>query len=726
MQIVRVALDVPVPRLFDYTLAPDALVNPGQRVVVPFGAQKAPRSMVAVVFATGVAPAVDLARLKPIHKLLDDVPALAPEWLKLMEFCASYYQKPIGEAVFSALPPGLRTERRVPASPRILRALGDIEEVIRNLPATARRKRRVLQLFLNGPLSETQVAQMPTGDRASVRALVVDGTLVREDEPGSHPEFVRSHDLNAEQIQAVAAICASLDDFSVHVLFGITGSGKTEIYLNVISEVLKSGRQALVLVPEIALTPALQEAFGRRFPGARIVMQHSGMPEHERTRAWLDAQNGRADIILGTRLAALVPLARPGVIVVDEEQDASFKQQDGLRYSARDVAIYRSSIARHPVLLASATPSLETYHHGLRGRYRLHILTARAHANARLPAVHLVDTARNPTVHGLAEPVLQALSTRLKSHEQSLIFLNRRGYAPVLCCPACGWISDCADCAAHLVVHLKEGRLRCHHCGLAQPIPGSCPTCRNIDLQPLGRGTQRLEETISGQFPQARVLRVDGDSTRRRGSLQTMLDQVHGGQADILLGTQILAKGHDFARLTLVVILNADAGLFAADYRASERLFSLLEQVAGRAGRAGLPGEVWIQTRFPQHPLYQSLRAHDYTGFAKSLLAEREDAGFPPFVHEAALRAEAGAMEKAEAFLEQAIAVAPDERPGISLFKPVPLSIPRVARMERAQVIVQSASRPRLQAFLTGWSSRLHQIRVRDVRWHVDVDPTEF
>lgn len=726
MKIARVALDVPLARLFDYALDEHTEVRPGQRVMVPFGSGKAPRLLLAVVFATGVAPAVEKEKLKPVHKVLNDVPALGADWLKLMEFCASYYQKPIGEAVFSALPPGLRRERRVPGEPGILRPARDINLIMRELPATAKRKRGVLQVFLQGPLDETQMAGMSRADRTALRGLLNDGTLVRASESVSHPRFVRSHELNSEQAHAVEAICANLEEFSVHVLFGITGSGKTEIYLNVINEVLSRGRQVLVLVPEIALTPALEEAFTRRFPGACIVMQHSGMPEQARTRAWLDAHSGRANIILGTRLAALMPLDRAGVIVVDEEQDASFKQQDGLRYSARDVAIYRASIGRHPVLLVSATPSMETYHRGLGGRYRLHTLTARAHAEAKLPAVHLVDTTRHATDHGLTEPVVHALQTRLDRQEQSLVFLNRRGYAPVLSCPACGWISDCVDCAAHLVVHLGDKRLRCHHCGFAQPIPAACPVCHNIDLQPLGRGTQRLEETLAARFPQARILRVDGDTTRRRGSLQAMLDQVHGGQADILLGTQILAKGHHFPGLTLVVVLNADAGLFAADYRASEKLFSQLEQVSGRAGRAGLPGEVWIQTRFPKHPLYQSLVAHDYAGFAKTLLAEREEAGFPPFVHEAALRAEATAMDKAEAFLQQAIFLAPEERSGITLFRPVPLSLPRLARMERAQVILQSASRPRLQAFLTEWSSSLQQARVRDVRWHIDVDPTEF
>ena len=315
---------------------------------------------------------------------------------------------------------------------------------------------------------------------------------------------------------------------------------------------------------------------------------------------------------------------------------------------------------------------------------------------------------------------------RLQRKEQSLVFLNRRGYAPVLCCPACGWISDCPDCAAHLVLHLKEARLRCHHCGHAEPVPRACPQCRNVDLRPVGRGTQRLEETLTQQFPDARLLRIDRDSTRRRGSLQSMLEQVHGGNADILVGTQILAKGHDFARLTLVVILNADAGLFAADYRASERLFTQLEQVAGRAGRAGLPGEVLIQTRFPRHPLYQALQSHDFEGFARTLLAEREQAGFPPFIHEAALRVEAPRMELGEAFLRQAIELAPADRPGITLFKPVPLSIARVARLERAQVVVQAGSRGKLQSFLSGWQVALQQLRARNLRWHIDVDPTEF
>jgi primosomal protein N' (replication factor Y) len=509
-------------------------------------------------------------------------------------------------------------------------------------------------------------------------------------------------------------------------LFGVTGSGKTEIYLHLIAHALASGRQALVLVPEIALTPALQAAFAARFPGAAIAVQHSGMPALARAAGWLDAQHGRADIVLGTRLAAFVPLLRPGIIVIDEEQDSSFKQQEGLRYNARDLAIYRASVARIPVVLVSATPSLESYRQALLGRYRLHVLSARAHAAARMPAVHLVDTRRHPTQQGLSEPVIQAMESRLARGEQSLVFLNRRGYAPVLACPACGWISDCPDCAAHLVLHLADKRLRCHHCGHATAIPRACPSCGNLDLQPLGRGTQRLEATLAERFPAARVLRIDGDSTRRRGSLEELLEEVRDGRANILLGTQMLAKGHHFENLTLVVVLNADAGLFAADYRSGERLFAQLEQVAGRAGRAGLPGEVWIQTRFPGHALYQALARHDYAGFAEATLRERSEAGFPPFIYEAALRAESLEGPQALAFLREALAAAPPDQEGITLFQPVPMAMPRLAKMERAQVVLQAASRTRLQRFLGAWAAALYGLRPRAVRWHLDVDPTEF
>ena len=724
------ALDVPLPRLFDYRADDLSSDDIGARVLVPFGhsrhADGNERVSVGIIVELAVTSEVAPEKLKAVIRVLRDTPALPRDWLSLTQFCAGYYHRPVGEIMHAALPPRLRTARPAPAPALCYRLAKPVEDILAAVPAQARRKRMLIESWAERVFDDAALKAMSAAERLLVREMLGSGDAIAVSPSRSDAGFTEEHALTAEQATVVADIAATAGQFAVHLLFGITGSGKTEIYLHVIAKTLAAGYQALVLVPEIALTPALQSAFAARFPGARIVMQHSAMAEMERARGWLDAQQGQADIILGTRLAAFVPLAKPGVFVIDEEQDASFKQQEGLRYNARDLCIYRAREAGIPVLLVSATPSLETFHHASTGRYRLHMLSARAHAKAALPAVHLIDTRKHPTKHGLSEPILQAISARLSRGEQTLVFLNRRGYAPVLACPACGWISDCPDCAAHLVLHLADKRLRCHHCGHGEAIPRHCPSCGNADLQPLGRGTQRLEVSLAEHFAQARILRIDGDSTRNRGSLESMLAQVHSGEADILLGTQILAKGHHFENLTLVVVLNADAGLFAADYRASERLFAQLEQVAGRAGRAALPGEVWIQTRFPGHALYQALVRHDYAGFAGSLLEERQQAGFPPYVFEAALRAEAAEQPVAMAFLSQALALAPEQREGITLFRPVPLAMPRLARLERVQLLMQAESRPRLQAFLRDWNTALGQLRATGVRWHIDVDPTDF
>jgi primosomal protein N' (replication factor Y) len=532
-------------------------------------------------------------------------------------------------------------------------------------------------------------------------------------------------DLLPEQAAAVAAIDAATG-FTPFLLHGITGSGKTEVYLHAIAAVLAQGRQALVLVPEINLTPGLAEAFAARFPGARVATLTSALADTERAKAWLAVQRAEVDIVLGTRLAVFAPLPAPGLVVVDEEHDASFKQQDGVRYSARDLAVFRAHAAGVPVVLGSATPSLESYYHAKSGRYALLELPSRAREGAALPVMRLVDLRNEPHEDGVSATLAAALAARLQRGEQSLLFLNRRGYAPVLACGACGWTSGCPRCSAHLVVHLAERTLRCHHCGHAEPVPRACPTCGNVDLAPFGRGTQRLEAAIAGRFAAARVVRIDSDSMRNRGTWEAMAARIRSGDADILVGTQILAKGHDFPNLTLVGVLNADAALVAADYRAPERLFAQLMQVAGRAGRAETPGEVLIQTRYPEHPLYQALVRHDFRGFAERLLAERDQAGFPPFVFEACLRAEARRMTDAVAFLEQARDAAPEAPPGLTMYDPVPMMLARHNGWERAQVLLQAGSRRALQGFLKAWSTALYDLKAGAVRWHLDVDPLEF
>ncbi|MFN2643560.1 MAG: primosomal protein N' [Burkholderiales bacterium] len=665
---VRVALPVPLPRLFDYALPPGARVGRGDRVTVPL----AGRRHTGVVVDADIASDVAFERLKTIVDVRSDAPPLSADWLELMRFIAAYYQRPLGETVLASLPPRLRS--------------------LKPLPRKA----------LAAPMQ------------------------------GAAADFISPHALTGEQQSAVDAIAARLSRFAAVLLHGVTGSGKTEVYLHLIARVLARGEQALVLVPEISLTPQLEARFREAFPGARLALMHSGLEDVARTSAWLSAARGEAGIILGTRLAVLAPLPKLALIVVDEEHDSSFKQQEGVRYSARDVAVYRARLASCPVVLGTATPSLESWYNYRQGRYERLQLAQRAAPGAELPVIRTVDLREHRLDEGIAPPVLAAIGERLSRGEQSLVFINRRGYAPVLTCEACGWCAGCERCSARLVLHAAErgtktpkGSLRCHHCGAEHAIPRTCPTCGNVDLKPMGRGTQRIEETLALRFPGARIVRLDRDSARRRAELVRTLADLRRGEGDILVGTQLLAKGHDFPELTFVGVLNADASLLSIDYRSAERLYAVLAQVAGRAGRRAERGEVLVQTRYPTHPLFQALVAHDFARFAQAQLDERRAAGFPPYVFEATLRAEAAELALAVAFLRAARALV--EAPAaVRVFDPVPNVITRRGGWERAQLVMQSASRPALQSYLAALSARLFETPARAVRWHLDVDPIEF
>lgn len=720
MNIARIALDVPLPVLFDYVA--EGEIHVGDRVIVPFGR----RRVVGVVLERATSSELPRERLRPIERVLQDAEPLPGEWLELVRFCAGYYQRPLGETVVQALPPRLRALRNLPREDlRFYRAGANAPD-----PATLRpgRKRELLASLRGADVLEEE-ALLGTDPaergarRTALRALLTAGWAISAP-PRSDARFVEEHALTAEQEAALARILPSLGKFATHLLYGITGSGKTEIYLHLAARVLASGGQALVLVPEISLTPQLEARFRRAFPDAVLSMMHSGLEDSARTAAWLRAARGEAGVILGTRLAVLAPLPRLALVVVDEEHDTSFKQQEGLRYSARDVAVFRASQRNAPIVLGSATPSLESYANALAGRYQLVEMPSRAITGARQPQVRMVDLREERADHGLAKPLLDAISTRLARGEQSLLFINRRGYAPVLACPACGYACGCPRCSAHLVLHAADRRLRCHHCGLEEAIPRRCPQCGNPDLRALGRGTQRVEEALEALFPGRRIVRIDRDIARRRAQLARTLDAVRGGTGDILVGTQLVAKGHDFPRLTLVGVLNVDNSLLSTDYRAAERLFSVLLQVSGRAGRHDRPGEVLVQTRFPGHPLFAALARHDYPGFARMQLAEREAAGFPPCVFEAALRAESARLANALAFLREAAARAPSIK-GVRMFDPAPNTLTRRADLERAQLVVQSRSRPALQEFLKRWSSDLYARAPNNVHWHLDVDPTE-
>ena len=673
MQIVRVALDVPLHRFFDY-LAPEGealtVADIGLRVRVPFGRQSKIGVLVELPASSDFSP----AQLKSVESILRDLPPLPPDWFRLCEFCAAYYQAPLGEVMISTLPAGLR----------------------RVDPPKARATRRAAKA-LPAQVRPTLTAEQ----QAALDRIAADGG-------------------------------ADGDSFRAYLLHGVTGSGKTEVYLRLVERALAAGKQALLLVPEINLTPQLEARVAARFPEAGLASLHSELTEAARTRNWRAALDGSARIVLGTRLAIFTPLPDLGLIVVDEEHDASFKQQDGMRYSARDVAVFRARERGIPIVLGSATPSLESWANATDtrtpARYTLLTLHERAVENARLPAVQRIDTRLEKLQDGLSGVLLRAIGQRLERGEQSLVFLNRRGYAPVLTCTSCGWISHCTRCAANLVLHLADGRLRCHHCGFECRVPRACPTCGNQDIQPFGRGTQRIEAVLSERFPQARILRVDRDSAKSRKQWEVLVEQIHAGEADILVGTQMLAKGHDFPKLTLVGALGADAALFASDCRAPERLFAQLMQVAGRAGRAELPGEVLIQTQFPEHPLYAALVKHDFPAFANEQLKEREQAGFPPYAYQAMLRAEAPQIADSLAFLTTARAwPEASAHADVMLYDPVPMRMARRANLERAQLLVESPSRRALQNFLSAWGALLDAIKAPSrLRWHLEVDPLEF
>ncbi len=662
---------------------------PGTLLRVPLGR----RDLLGIVWhaaapadPAGAPPPV----LRPVGEVFDSLPPMAPAWLALVDFAASYYQRSVGELALAVLPPELRKL---------------------DAPGLAKRLARLLKKLDAAPPPAATAVERPQ--------------------------------LGAEQLAALAAFDTAFTQAGATprpaplLLHGVTGSGKTEVYLHAAEQVLAAGRQALVLVPEINLTPQLEARFAARFPQHRLVSLHSGLTPVQRLRNWLLAHLGRADIVLGTRMGVFAPLPRLGLIVVDEEHDPSYKQQEGARYSARDLAVYRGHLERVPVILGSATPSLETWQHALPGprqRYQRLALDARVGGGA-LPRVRLFDMGVLPRINGqspvLAPMVVDSLRQRIAAGEQSLVFLNRRGYAPVLHCADCGWKSGCPHCSAWRVFHKGERTLRCHHCGFTERVPRACPDCGNLDIAPIGRGTEKLEEQLAELLPGARIARLDADTARGKGQLEARLAEVHAGEVDVLVGTQMVTKGHDFRRITLVVAVNPDSALFASDFRAPERLFALLMQAGGRAGRdAGQAGgsEMWVQTWHPRHPLYAALKQHDFAAFAASQLADREAAGLPPYSHLALLRAESRDAAVALAWLQEAAALARQLATGdaVTVYPAVPPAVSKVAGIERLQMLLECASRARLQQLLAAWVPELHALRSRHkglARWAIDVDP---
>ncbi len=724
MPIIRVALDVPLFTLFDYSVAEGAKLEIGQRVVVPFGRKQ----VVGLAMEWAESSDFSTERIKLVTTVLDDVPPLSQELLTLLRFCSEYYHFPLGMTALSALPARLRTPEPTALKQALeytLTAAGKALDLT-TLPARRVVQQRILQALRQAPMSGSQLRSLSSSAPAALKALTEAGWVgTCTPKPRTTHTFNDAHALTSEQRQAVETI-AKAEGYGCFLLHGITGSGKTEVYVHLMHEMLQRGSQVLLLVPEINLTPQLEGYFRSRFPDVELASLHSGLADGERALHWLKAQSGEARIVLGTRLAVFTPMPKLGLILVDEEHDASYKQQDGLRYSARDVAIFRASQREVPIVLGSATPSLESWHNAQSGRYRLLQLKQRAVQPAMLPTVRCLDTNQLLLQEGLSQPLIDAVAQRLQRGEQSLIFINRRGYAPVLMCTACGWLSECRNCAGKLVLHLKDRSLRCHHCGFQQRVPHACPKCGDADLKPVGIGTQRLEEALRARFPEARILRVDRDSTRNKGAWDAMRKQIHEGEADILIGTQMLAKGHDFPNLTLVGVLDPDGALYSADFRASERLFAQLTQVGGRAGRANKAGEVIVQTAFPQHPLFSALRAHDYEAWAQILLTERQMAGFPPFVYQVLLSAEGKQEHEVLDFLQRARTLAKELSMSVEVYGVVPAAMPKRANHHRAQLLVQADTRRGLQGFLRAWKPVLDALPAQKLRWSLDVDPMEF
>ena len=732
--IVHVALDLPLDKNFDF-FAPDVTdQDVGRLVVVPFGGRLLSGVIVGISSQSEVAP----DKLKPAHLIQRALPAFSADDMALIKFCQHYYHHPFGPIALNGLPPAMRATRMVLAkTDRIVTITMTGREALSSLPVRAVAQRAMLEAIAHAPQSVATLRSRHERAAGILRVLHERGWVESTELPVGNPPpehvaqtraFVGGPTLNHEQLAAVSAITEKLGGFVPFLLAGVTGSGKTEVYLHAISAALDRGRQALVLMPEINLTPQFLRQLAARFPDAQIAQQHSGLAAVPRLSGYLDAHSGRADIIIGTRLAVFTPMPRLGMIIVDEEHDPSFKQQEGFRYSARDVAVFRARQAHCPVVLGSATPSLESLQNVALGRFKLLTLNQRASPRAMLPQIEFIDLNQQRTEDGLSIALIRALAETVERGEQALVFINRRGYSPALVCAHCGWMPGCKRCSARLVFHQRDKRLKCHHCGYQTRVAATCPDCGNHELVPAGQGTERIEAALRRHLPGARIARVDRDSTRGRGSAEKIFNAAAAGDLDVLVGTQMLSKGHDFARMTLVGVVNADGAMFSADFRAAERMVAQLTQVAGRAGRADLPGRVLIQTRFATHPLYQAVASQDHARFAELAMAERKLAHLPPFTFLALLRAEAKTDSTLREFMSHAVDAARQlpSSGSIHVWDPVAAPLSRKAGFERRQVMMQAASRAELQQFLATWLPMVRQHASRAVRWVIDVDPQEI
>jgi len=726
MTILSVAMPVPLRRSFDYRLPAncDGPLLPGMRVLAPFGN----RTLVGVLLEVKTHSDLPQQQLKPIIELIDANPVLTPLLLALCRWAANYYQHPIGDVLHNALPALLRKGQGTIRQQRWrLSHLG--QGLGPGALKRARKQAQLLALLQCQPSIDAETLASEGISRSVLKALL-ERDLVETFETEAAPhcderDVEAALVFNAEQQLAYDSISLNTG-YSCYLLEGVTGSGKTEVYLQLIRQCLDRGQQALVLIPEIGLTPQTLGRFQRRF-NCTIAVMHSGLADRQRLLAWQWAGSGEASIVIGTRSAVFTPLDNPGLIIIDEEHDSSFKQQDGFRYSARDIAITRAHREGIPILLGSATPALETLHNALQGRYHHLQLTRRAGA-ALPPSYQLLDIRNSPMEDGFSPPLLSAIGAEIKAGNQVLVFINRRGFAPTLMCFDCGFVAQCHHCDARMTVHYGQRLLRCHHCEAQQPLHRQCPHCNSSQLDFRGSGTERSEQALNRLFPGTQVIRIDRDTTSRKNAMSELIDEVYNGQPCILVGTQMLAKGHHFPDVTLVAIIDADGGLFSTDFRGPEKMGQLLTQVAGRAGRAAKPGRVLIQTLQPEHPLINALVDNHYHHYARALLAERQHSGLPPFGHLALVRAEAQQPEQAEAFLlALRQAVENDEQPSTRFFGPLPAPMARRAGFFRGQLLLAAEQRKQLHqslAALCHWGDQ--QPMARKLRWSVDVDPIDM
>ena len=717
----RIAVNVPLSDgLLTYSHSEP--LPQGTRVLVPFRN----KTVVGIVWETDIAPDMDAARILSIQTAFLGEPPLPENWRDLLSFTSRYYHYPTGQAVFAALPQGLKETRAVEMpQPPLFYALNEAGRAQTPPPARFNKKAALWDALLSGGMTMAALKQVNAQAAKLIEDWAEQGWI--ETTEAAKPVLRSSEfQLNADQQRASDEIQTTFGSFQPFLLYGITGSGKTEVYFDAMAKVLAQGRQVLFLLPEINLTPQLLKRVENRFADVPTAVLHSQMAAGRRTQDYLRAMLGLAKLVIGTRLAVFTPLPDVGLIVVDEEHDGSFKQDNELRYHARDLAVWRAKQGGCPVVLGSATPSLESWHKAQSGAYRLLQLTERAHAAAQLPQVDILNVGRLKLDNGFSPQALQLLKQNFEAGGMSLVYLNRRGFAPALFCGDCGHTFGCPNCSAKMVLHQRARQLRCHHCDHREPIPFKCPDCGNQDLTAVGHGTQRVEETLRAFLPKAVVVRVDRDSTAHKNDWADLYRRIADNEIDILVGTQMLAKGHDFARLNLVIVLNVDGSLYSADFRAPEKLFAELMQVSGRAGRADKPGKVLIQTQLPEHPVFAAVKAQDYAVFAENELNERQMFAMPPFGFQTAIRADAPRVADAMEFLNAAKeTLAPLLPESVSQFGAAPMLMVRLAERERAQIFLESTSRQDLHRAVSLWVQVLQQNRDGKIRWSVDVDTQE-